>query len=86
MERKHWELRKLREAIEHEWNWKPLKPVAIEKVTNYLHGIEKPSQEMLDKLSLFVGFQDWQSFRDALHGNADASTNFTEHPVSDVDE
>ena len=76
---KHWELRKLLEAVEREWNWKPLKPLALKKVTDYLHGIEKPSQETLDKISLFVGFQDWQSFKDALHGDADATTNFLTH-------
>ena len=62
MEKKHWELRKLREAIEGERNWKPAKPAALKKVMNYLHGIEKPKKETLDKLSLFVGFQDWESF------------------------
>lgn len=78
MERKHWELRKLREAIEREMNWKPAKPIALKKVLNYMHGIEKPKKETLDKLSLFVGFQDWDSFQKALHGEADASENYEE--------
>ena len=80
MEKKHWELRKLREAIEHEKNWKPAKPIALRKVMAYLHGLEKPKKENLDKLSLFVGFQDWDSFKRALHGEADASENYeTKH-------
>lgn len=58
-------------------SWKPLKPLALGKVVAYLQGIEKPKKETLDKLSLFVGFQDWDSFRNALHGDADAGTNFS---------
>jgi hypothetical protein len=76
MERKHWELRKLREAIEREMSRKPAKPLALKKVLAYIHGIEKPKKETLDKLSLFVGFQDWDSFQKALHGEADASENY----------
>lgn len=93
MEKKHWELSKLRDAIEREKNWKPLKPLAMKKVLAYLQGHEKPKKEVLDRISLFVGFQDWDSFRDALHGNADASTNFedaieekeTDTPVSQTE-
>lgn len=76
-EKKHWELRKLLEAIELERNWKPAKPVALQKVMAYLQGMEKPKRSTLDKLSLFVGFQDWESFQTALHGEAPASENFT---------
>lgn len=76
MEKKHWELRQLRAAIEKEMNWKPLKPLALKKVVAYLQGLEKPKKETLDKLSLFVGFQDWESFKDALHGDNDAAANY----------
>ena len=76
MEIFHWELKKLREAIERERNWKPAKPIALWKVMSYLQGIEKPKRETLDRLSLFVGFQDWEGFRRALHGEADASENY----------
>ena len=77
MERKrHWELRKLREAIEREWSWKPAKPAALQKVTAYLRGLEKPSKDTLDRLSLFVGFQSWESFRRALNGEAAAWENY----------
>jgi len=76
MEKKHWELKKLREAIEREMSWKPAKPVALEKVKSYLQGLEKPKKETLDHLSLFVGFQDWDSFLKALHGEAGAEENY----------
>ena len=71
MEKKLFELGKLKEAIEKERNWKPLKPVALKKVLAYLQGKEKPKKEMLDRLSLFVGFQDWESFKEAVHGESD---------------
>ena len=76
MEKKRWELKKLLEAVERELSWKPLKPLAISKVRNSLRGVEKPKKSTLDKISLFVGFQDWDSFQKALHGEADASTNY----------
>lgn len=78
MEKKHWELRKLRDAIEREVKLKPSKLPALNKVAGYLQGKEKPKKETLDRLALFVGFQDWESFRDALHGDADAETNYDE--------
>ncbi len=28
---------------------------------------ERPSQETLNKLALFVGFQDWESFQKEIH-------------------
>ena len=52
MEKKHWELKKLREAIEREMSWKPAKPLALKKVMGYIHGIEKPKKETLDKVKL----------------------------------
>ena len=30
--------------------------------------LKKPDKKALDRLSLFVGFQDWESFQEALHG------------------
>lgn len=78
MEKKHWELHKLREAIEKEVSWKPAKMPALKRVVGYLQGKEKPKKETLDKLALFVGFQNWDSFREALHGEADASLNYEE--------
>lgn len=72
------ELVKLCEAIEKGMIKKPLKALALKKAGGYLHGLEKPKRETLDKLSLLAGFQNWESFRDALHGDADGTTNFKE--------
>ena len=30
--------------------------------------LKKPNRQTLDRLSLLAGFQDWESFQDALHG------------------
>ena len=38
--------------------------------------LRKPDKKALDRLSLFVGFQDWESFQDALHGDASADKNY----------
>ena len=45
--------------------------VAVEK--ELLH---KPDRKTLDRLSLLVGFQDWDSFQDALHGDVSADENY----------
>ena len=71
MEKKLFELKKLKEAIEKERNGKPRKPIALKKVLGFLQGKEKPSKDVLDRLSLFVGFQDWDSFKEAVHGDTD---------------
>jgi hypothetical protein len=38
--------------------------------------LKKPDKKTLDRLSLFVGFQDWESFQEALHGEASADENY----------
>lgn len=38
--------------------------------------LHKPNRKTLDRLSLFVGFQDWESFQEAIHGEADGKTNY----------
>jgi hypothetical protein len=38
--------------------------------------LKKPDKKALDRLSLFVGFQDWESFQEALHGEASADENY----------
>lgn len=38
--------------------------------------LSKPNRKTLDRLSLLAGFQDWDSFQDALHGDADGKTNY----------
>ena len=38
--------------------------------------LHKPDRKTLDRLSLLAGFQDWDSFQDALHGDTSASDNY----------
>ena len=38
--------------------------------------LKKPDRKMLDRLSLLAGFQDWDSFQDALHGDVSAEENY----------
>ena len=38
--------------------------------------LHKPDRKTLDRLSLLAGFQDWDSFQDALHGDASADENY----------
>ena len=57
MEKKHFALKNLLEAVEKEL-------------------LKKPNRKTLDRLSLLAGFQDWDSFQDALHGDADAKANY----------
>ena len=76
MERKKWELRKLFEAVEQGLGKMPAHARAIEKLGGYLRGSEKPHRETLDRISLLVGFQDWESFKVALHGDNDGLEGF----------
>ena len=50
--------------------------IALEKLSKYIKGTEKPKRETLDKISLLVGFQNWEAFKDALNGEADGQENF----------
>lgn len=45
--------------------------------------LHKPNRKTLDRLSLLVGFQDWDSFQEALQGEADARTNYESHKQSE---
>lgn len=38
--------------------------------------LKKPDRKVLDHLSLLAGFQDWDSFQDALHGDVSADENY----------
>ena len=38
--------------------------------------LHKPDRKTLDRLSLLVGFQNWDSFQDALHGDVSADENY----------
>ena len=71
MEKKLFELTKLKEAINRMPEKRLLRPLALKKVLAYLQGKEKPTKKTLDRLSLFVGFQDWESFKEAVHGDGE---------------
>ena len=45
--------------------------------------LHKPNRKTLDRLSLLVGFQDWDSFQEALQGEADGRTNYESHKQSE---
>ena len=38
--------------------------------------LKKPNRKTLDRLSLLAGYQDWESFQDALHGVGDGEENY----------
>ena len=38
--------------------------------------LHKPDRKTLDRLSLLAGFQDWESFQNALHGDVGAEENY----------
>jgi len=38
--------------------------------------LKKPDRKTLDRLSLLAGFQNWESFQDALHGDVSADENY----------
>ena len=39
--------------------------------------LRKPNRKTLDRLSLFVGFQDWEGFQKAIHGETGAEENYS---------
>ena len=38
--------------------------------------LSKPDRKTLDRLSMLAGFQSWDSFQDALHGDVSADENY----------
>ena len=48
----------------------------LHKVWGYVSGKEKPTHETLNKLALFVGYQSWDDFHEALHGDDDGNLNY----------
>ncbi len=38
--------------------------------------LRKPNHKTLDRLSLLAGYQDWESFQEALHGEGDGEENY----------
>lgn len=48
---------------------KKLMHVVEHKLVHTIH--EKPSKDTLDKLAIFAGFQNWESFRQAIKEDED---------------
>lgn len=48
----------------------------IRKMWGLLSGKEKPSKELLNRMALLAGYQSWEDFQDALHGDDDGQTNY----------
>lgn len=51
---------------------------SLRKLWELAVGRRKLSQQTLNRLALFAGFQDWHDLSEALHGEADASLNYEE--------
>jgi len=47
------------------------------KIVGTLH--ERPSKEALDRLAIFAGFQDWESFRKEINGTDEQQPTDTEN-------
>jgi hypothetical protein len=45
--------------------------------------LKKPNLKTLDRLSLLAGFQDWESFQEALHGDLGGETIYGGHKESE---
>ena len=52
------------------------KGLSLSRVWKILAGKGSLSAESKDRLALLAGFQSWDDFKDALHGNADAQINY----------
>lgn len=53
-----------------------LSPNALKHLWNFFSNMDKPKRDTLDTLSMFVGFQNWEGFKSALHGESDGETNY----------
>lgn len=69
-------LKKLFDTVEKSLGAIPQRMHALDKLSGYMHGTEKPKRETLDRISLLVGFQSWDKFKEALHGDTDGQENF----------
>lgn len=58
---------------------------ALSKVWNYVSQKEKPSVATLDKIALFVGFQNWDDFKTVLHGEDKVDLHYDEPEGSSAD-
>ena len=69
-------LKKLFDAAEHQLEHIQQKMLDLDKLSKYNKGTEKQKSEKLDKISTLVGYQDWEKFKEALHGETDGQENF----------
>ncbi len=51
---------------------------SLKKLWELTTGKRKLTKEAKDRLALFAGFQSWDDLDDALHGDADASINYSD--------
>ena len=70
------ELRKLGVVTQKELRKAPLPKDALRRIVSRLREKEPPSRETLDKVALLLGFQDWASLRQVMHGESDGDENF----------
>lgn len=82
MEKKIQALKKLLEVLENDLGRKSKNILVAKRVKTILHGMEKPSRDTLDKLSLLAGFQDWESLQHALHGESDGQSNYEDEQTT----
>ena len=50
--------------------------LSLSRIWKMLAGKEQLSVKAKDRIALLAGFQSWDDFKDALHGNADAQINY----------
>ncbi len=53
-----------------------LYPKSITKLLNYLSTKDKPSKQVLNRLALFAGFQNWHDLQETIHGDSDGLINY----------
>lgn len=69
------ELKLLTEEVEKKVG-KKIHVESLNKVWGYMSGKEKPTKETLNKLALFVGYQSWDDFHEALEGEDDGNLSY----------
>ena len=63
-----------------------LRSQGVDMEWNYVSGKEKPSRETLNKLALFVGYQSWDDFHEAVDGEYDGNLSYVrdeDHELKD---
>ena len=76
MGRKHLALKQLLNSVDSKINKENINPKLLRKLWKYISEKEKPNKDVLDKISLLIGFQDWESFKETIYGDTDAQVNY----------